>query len=120
MGPRPDWALGAPCVGLLLALICRVHPPLGLLVWNTHLPLRMRRATPRPASAYFSPLGICAPCARRDAGFELPMSLLQPSVSFLKICSGFSCLEGGQSQVWTSALGWGRPGFCLCHDGPSG
>lgn len=37
-----------------------------------------------------------------------------------KIRPGFSCSEGRQSQVWTSAPGWGRPGFCLCHDGPSG
>lgn len=61
------------------------------------------------------------PCTvHRDASFKLPVSLLQPSVSLLKICSVSSCSEGGQSQVWTSALGWGRPGFSLCHNGPSG
>ena len=96
VGPHPDWAPGAPCVGLRLALVRCVRSLPGLLVWNTHLPLWMRRATPRPAAAYFSPLGVCALCAQRDAGFKLSVSLMQPSVSLLRSALVFPARKAGR------------------------
>lgn len=122
---RPGWR--APILIGPRGSLCGIAPGPGPLCAFTPGPAGLEHASspvdeeshPTPCVCSFQSSGVCALCAQRCWLQTARVAVAAQRFSF-KIRSGFSCSEGRQSQVWTSALGWGRPGFCLCHDRPGG